>query len=351
MELINYPHTLDLESIAYVDVRSPKEFKEATIPGAINIPIFNNEERAKIGTVYTQESPAKARMLGVEIVSPKLPSIVRKIKNISENYKHLVLFCSRGGMRSESIALVADMAGIDLYKLDGGYKTYRHFIMERLKNYQLQSRLLVIHGNTGVGKTELLYKLKEAGVPIIDLEGLANHRGSAFGSIGLGEPTNQKYFDSLLWEKLEKINGLPIIAVEAESKRIGSSVMPDFFRETMEEGIHILTKSSIDQRVTRIMGEYSETYKKDKEGFIDRALESITSIKKHIIKKAGKKGYQELVNNCQAGQFNKVIKTLLTEYYDPLYNHSQQKYQDKFRLEIETDDLNQMCHQIVNFIN
>src|SRR6056297_2179178 len=210
MDSITYQQSLDLESVVYIDTRSPKEFKEATIPQAVNIPIFNNQEREEVGTVYTQQSPKKARMLGIEIVAPKLPRLIKEIKDLSNQYKNTVLFCARGGMRSESIGLVADIAGLDIYKLDKGYKGYRHFIMDQLANYQLQSKLLVLHGNTGVGKTDLLYKLQEAGIPIIDLEKLANHRGSAFGSIGLSEPTNQKYFDSLLWEQLEEINGAPL---------------------------------------------------------------------------------------------------------------------------------------------
>ncbi|AGB41386.1 tRNA 2-selenouridine synthase [Halobacteroides halobius DSM 5150] len=351
MKSITYKETLDLKSTAYIDVRSPGEFNEATIPGAINLPIFDNQERAQVGTVYTQQSPAKARILGIEIVAPKLPDLVKKIQKLSKKYENLILFCARGGMRSESIGLVAKMAGFELYKLKGGYKAYRHFILDQLEEYKLDSKLLVIHGYTGVGKTKLLYQLQNLGIPIIDLEGLANHRGSAFSSIGLGEPTNQKQFDSLLWEKLNKINGVPIIAVESESKRVGISVIPDFFKEAMEEGIHILIDRSIDSRIDEIFSEYSETYNQNKKSFINRSLESISAIKKHLVKKIGKAGYQQLIKECKQGQFDDVIKTLLIKYYDPLYQHSLNKYQDKFTLKIKQDNLNQISQQITTFID
>lgn len=349
MELITYQETLTKDSLVYVDVRSPKEFAESTIPGAVNIPVFDNEERDEIGTVYVQESPMKARMLGMELLAPKLLRLVKEIKALTDEYSYVVLFCARGGLRSESIGVITELVGVKLYKLKGGYKAYRHFILDQLEDYELQSDLLVIHGNTGVGKTELLYSLAEKGIPIIDLEGLANHRGSAFGGIGLGKPTNQKQFDSLLWERLEKLDGAELIAVEAESKRIGMSVLPEFFLQAMDEGIDILIESSLQVRVNRIYEEYATSYEENPDAFIDRWLESLTAIKKHIINKVGKQGYQELIKLSKAGELKQVIKTLLTEYYDPLYEYSQRQH-DSFALRIEADELTGITDRIIDFI-
>ncbi|MBM7623407.1 tRNA 2-selenouridine(34) synthase MnmH [Sporohalobacter salinus] len=349
MKSITYLQTLDKDSLIYVDVRSPKEFTESTIPGAVNIPIFDNEERDEIGTIYNQESQMKARMLGMELLAPKLPRLVKEIRTLTKKYKYVVLFCARGGLRSESIGVITELIGVKLYKLEGGYKTYRHFILDQLEDYKLKSDLLVIHGNTGVGKTDLLYSLKEKGVPIIDLEGLANHRGSAFGSIGLGNPTNQKQFDSLLWERLEELRDAELIAVEAESNRIGMSVLPDFFLQAMEDGIHILIESSLNVRVNRIYGEYAADYEKDPDAFVDRWLESLTAIKKYIIRKIGKKGYNRLVKLSKAGKLKQVIKTLLTKYYDPLYEYSQSQH-DNFVLRIDSDDLPEINDRIIDFI-
>ncbi|ADL12859.1 tRNA 2-selenouridine(34) synthase MnmH [Acetohalobium arabaticum] len=349
MELITYQETLAKDSLVYVDVRSPKEFAESTIPEAVNIPVFNNEERDEIGTTYVQESPMKARMLGIDLLSPKLPRLVKEIKALTDEYSYVVLFCARGGLRSESIGVITELIGVKLYKLEGGYKSYRHFILDQLEDYELESDLLVIHGNTGVGKTELLYSLQEKEVPIIDLEGLANHRGSAFGGIGLGKPTNQKHFDSLLWERLEELNGAELIAVEAESKRIGMSVLPEFFLQAMEEGIHILIESTLEARVNRIYKEYAVSYEEDPDAFIDRWLESLTAIKKHIIKKAGKDEYKRLVKLSKAGELKKVIRTLLTEYYDPLYEYSQRQH-DSFALRTESDDIPEITEEIIDFL-
>ncbi|SJZ88429.1 tRNA 2-selenouridine(34) synthase MnmH [Selenihalanaerobacter shriftii] len=349
MELISYEKALQKESTIYIDVRSPGEFAESTIPNAINIPVFNNKEREKIGKVYTNESPEKARMLGVDLLAPKLPELVRKIKKIAKKYNYVILFCARGGLRSESIGVISEIVGMKLYKLDGGYKSYRHFILDRLEEYDLQSRLLVIHGYTGVGKTDLLYELDEVRMPIIDLEGLANHRGSAFGSIGLDEPTNQKMFDSVLWERLEELNGEKIIAVEAESKRIGISVLPDFFLDAMDDGVHILIESSLKARVNRIFDEYVNSYNQEPELFIDRLLESLSAIQKYIVKRVGKQGYRELVKIAKEGKLKEVVKILLTEYYDPMYKYSQDKW-GSFALEIESDNLQKIAKDIIKFM-
>ena len=348
-QLITYQQSLDLDSTLYLDVRTPAEYEEATIPGAVNVPIFTDEERKQVGTVYSQESPAQARMLGVELVSPKLPELLTEIKSLAQDYKNTVIFCSRGGLRSESVFSFCNLIGLsNIFKLQGGYKSYRHFIMDKLDNYSLDSQLLVIHGFTGTGKTDLLHKLDKQGLPIIDLEGLANHRGSAFGSIGLGTATNQKYFDSLLWEKLKELANAPLIAVEAESKRIGMSVLPDFLLDAMDNGIHILLQRSLEARVEQIYQEYSKTYQQDKTAFIERTLESIKAVKKYIIQKIGKDGYNKLIKHCQNGKLKEVIKILLTKYYDPMYSHSQQQHDD-FSLVIKEDNLNQVAAEIMAY--
>ncbi len=349
MKTIEFQETLQMDSRIYIDVRSPKEFKEATIPGAVNIPIFNDQERKEVGRVYTQKSPDKARMLAVELVSPKIPDLIKEIKALAKEYENLILFCSRGNLRSESLATFCTFAGIDVLRLKGGYKSYRHYVLKELENYNLKSRLLVIHGFTGVGKTDLLYKLKEEGIPIIDLEGLANHRGSAFGSIGLGRPTNQKQFDSLLLKRLNQLNGEKLIAVEAESKRIGISVLPNFFIEKMKDGVHALIESSLERRIDRIYNEYVNNFNQNREAFITKALESISSIKKHIIKKSGKKCYNKLINHCQKGELKAVIEILLINYYDPLYKYSQNDFED-FNLTIKEDELDIISSLIEEFI-
>jgi tRNA 2-selenouridine synthase len=138
---INYENSLEKKSTVYIDVRTPAEYEESTIPGSVNIPVFSTQERKKIGTVYKNESPAKARMLGVEILSPKIPAIIKKIKKIKFGYNYVIIFCSRGNLRSESIVKFCELAGLKVFQLEGGYKAYRHFILDELDDYQLQNQL------------------------------------------------------------------------------------------------------------------------------------------------------------------------------------------------------------------
>ena len=190
--------------------------------------------------------------------------------------------------------------------------------------------------------------MKKMGANIIDLEGIANHRGSAFGSIGLNQPYNQKYFDSLLWEKLkqkDKKNG--VIFVEAESRRVGHSVIPDFFHQKMKAGDAILITASMKKRVDNIYLEYIKDIESDQEKFIERVLESITSIKKYIIKKAGKNSYFKLLELAKKGEFKDLTKILLEEYYDPMYEHSQNKI-NNYKAEISAENIKNTAQKIID---
>ena len=350
MDNITYTESLNKNSVIYVDVRTSKEYNESTIPGAINLPILNNKERKIVGTIYNNESPAAAKMKGVEFISPKIPELVKKIRELRQKYNYVIIFCSRGNLRSKSLVTFADLAGLKAFQLKDGYKAYRHFILNKLENYKLDNRFLVIHGNTGVGKTDLLYKLNNKGIHIIDLEGLANHRGSAFGDIGLKKPRNQKMFDSLLWEKLESITDENIIAVEAENRRIGMSNLPQFFVNKMNNGIHILIESSIDARINRIYNEYTDSFQENKQKFIQKTLDSIESVKKHLIRDMGKQKYKRLKNLVKKKNLKSVIEILLKHYYDPLYKNKQ-KIQKNYSLKINSDNLNYIQDKIIEFIS
>ena len=349
MDKITYEKSLNKNSVVYIDVRTNKEYNESTIPGAINIPILNNKERKIIGTIYNNESPAAAKMKGVEFISPKIPKLVKKIKKLRKKYNYVIIFCSRGNLRSKSLVTFADLAGLKAFQLKGGYKAYRHFILDQLENYNLNNKFLVIHGNTGVGKTDLLYKLQNKDINIIDLEGLANHRGSAFGGIGLKKARNQKMFDSLLWEKLENINNSNIIAVEAENRRIGMSNLPQFFVNKMKNGIHILIESSLKSRINRIYNEYTNSLQKNEKKFIQKTLDSIKSVKKYLIRDMGKHNYQKLQTLVKNKKLKSVIEILLKHYYDPLYKNKQKQQKD-YSLKIKSDNINYLQKEITNFI-
>lgn len=345
--LITYQKSLKLKNSIYIDVRTKAEYEEATIPGAVNIELLNQEERKIIGTIYKQQSPAEAKLKGVELVSPKIPDLITKINELAQNYDNLVIFCSRGGLRSKSLAEFSDLAGIEVYRLEDGYKGYRHYIMDKLDNYKFKGQIAVLHGNTGVGKTYILKEMEKMGAEIIDLEGIANHRGSAFGSIGLNKPYNQKYFESLLWEELkEKDQNNGVIFVEAESRRVGHSVIPEFFHLKMKAGDDLLIKASLQKRVENIYLEYIKDIESNQEEFIARVLESLTSIKKYLIKKAGKDSYFKLLELAEKAEFKELTKILLEEYYDPMYEHSQKKV-DTYRAVIKAENIKKAAREIL----
>lgn len=298
----------DLDQPILVDIRSEGEFTEATIPGSINIPLFNNAERAEVGVTYTQNSPSLARELGLRIVSPKLPNIVNKISELAKNGP-VVLFCWRGGMRSKSLATVVDLMGIPVYRLQGGYKAYRSQVVSFFE-HKLPFKVVVLRGNTGVGKTELLRRLRTEGYPAIDLEKLANNRGSVFGAIGLGDPPTQKKFEGLLYEELESLSKFSYIIVECESKRIGRITLPANFFTAMQEGIQILHFDSMENRVQRLLREYA---------VVPDAIPTIRTALERLIKTLGHVKVQELRDLLDRGNLEVFTERLLVEYYDKLY--------------------------------
>jgi tRNA 2-selenouridine synthase len=346
--LITYEESLNLKNSIYIDARTKEEYSEATIPGAINIELLNYNERKIIGTTYKQQSSKKAKLKGVELVSPKIPALVAEVNQFNQEYKNLIIFCSRGGLRSKSLAEFSDLAGIEVYRLESGYKGYRHYIIEKLKEYKFKGKISVLHGNTGVGKTYILKEMEKFGANIINLEEIANHRGSAFGSIGLAKPYNQKFFESLLWEELkikDQENG--VIFVEAESRRVGHSVIPEFFHLKMKDGEDLLITASMQKRVENIYLEYIKDIESNQENFIERVLESLTAIKKYIIKKAGKDSYFNLLELAKKAEFKKLTKILLEEYYDPMYEHSQNKI-DNYKEEIIAENIENAAQKILD---
>jgi len=291
-----------------VDVRSEGEFSEATIPGAISLPVFNNEERAQVGTTYTQSSQSQARELGLSIIGPKLPDLVKRVGELAKNGP-LVLFCWRGGMRSKSLATVVDLMGIPVYRLQGGYKAYRAQLVEYFEA-KLPFQVVVLRGNTGVGKTELLKQLRVDGYPAIDLEKLANNRGSVFGAMGLGSPPSQKKFEGMLYEELESFKKFSYIIVECESKRIGRVTLPPTLYKAMQEGIQILQYDSLENRVQRLLKEYTS---------VPCALQEIGVALERLIKTLGHVKVKELRALLETNSLDEFTKQLLVDYYDKLY--------------------------------
>jgi tRNA 2-selenouridine synthase len=338
---ITVEELIKLKRVIPVDVRSPEEYLEGAIPGSINIPLFNDKERKEIGTLYKQVGQDEAKWRAMEIVSPKIPILLKQIKEINEGEIKPVLYCWRGGMRSKSVATFLEFAGISINRLHGGYKAYREYTQEKIPS-MLPEKAIVLHGMTGVGKTEILTKLKENGYPTLDLEALAAHRGSIFGATGENQGHNQKTFDSLLHSSLLDLLGSPFFIMEAESKRIGKVTQPEELLEKKINGYHFLITSSLTVRVNRIYEEYVQPYYLT-EGFHEKILDKVSVILKRIKDPSIKKELNEELENCN---YMNLIKILLEHYYDPRYLHKKMDYNGEF-ITVNTDNQDEAVKQIV----
>lgn len=317
-----------------VDLRSPQEYSDFTIPGAVNLPLFDNEERKLIGTVYNHESVEKAKKIGVDFASKKLPLLYEEILKLKKEHEKVALFCERGGMRSSSVCSLLTSLGIGVLKLRGGYKGYRSVVNAMLPKLNSEVSYIVIHGYTGTGKTELLKMLETRGHDVMDLEKYANHRGSLLGDVGLGSRVTQKHFEALVYDRLKNRRS-DVVFVEGESSRIGNIVIPHYIMESMRAGRHILAEGSLDSRVRRIVDEYTqgEDCKAD-------ILNSLEKLGRHI----SAKRIEEYSRSVEAGNFSEVAKDLMVRYYDPMYENEQKEFE--YELAVNTDNMEDACFKI-----
>lgn len=326
------------EAHTIIDVRSPIEFNESTIPGSINIPVFNTEERAEVGTVYKQEGKEAAKKRGLEIFSAKLPDFIEAFRQIDTPK---TVFCWRGGMRSKTAATVLDLMGIHTYRLSGGFRTYRQWVVNQLEEMEFNKPYLyVLNGYTGAGKTAILKQLAENGYPVINLEGMANHRGSIFGHIGL-EPNNQKEFESQLVQALLHYQDTPFVFVEGESKRIGKASLPDFLYKRKENGIQLFIDMPMEERIQNILDDYQPW--NSPEAF----MEAFRIIKKRIHTPIAKQIEEDLL----AGRYADAVSLLLQYYYDPRYEHATNQYAEDQKFHIRAGNVEEALQSIEDVIN
>lgn len=302
----------DKRELTLVDVRSPGEYREFTIPGSLNIPLFTDEERAEIGTIYKQVSVHAAKDRGLEIVSAKLPKFIKEFQQIEPRK---AVFCWRGGMRSRTTATVLALMGIRVYRLTGGIRAYRQWVVSMLERMELKQRIYVVRGNTGSGKTFILNKLAELGYPVIDLEGMAGHRGSIFGQIGL-KPNNQKTFEALLVHELLRLKDQPYVLLEAESKRIGRAVLPEFLVRAKLQGQPLDIEMPKEQRVRNIIEDYRPQEHK----------EECLAAFEHIRRRIHTPVAAEIGLHLREDRFEEAVALLLDYYYDPRYEHADLQY-------------------------
>lgn len=236
-----------------IDVRAPIEFFKGHLPNAINIPLFEDSERAEIGTLYKQQGKDTAVNRGLEIVSPKMTSFVNLVKSLSKN-KKVFVYCFRGGMRSNSFAWLMNTAGLEARIMRGGYKAFRNYV---LNNFEQERKIILLGGKTGSGKTDILKQLKEQSFQIIDLENIAHHKGSAFGSINEQKQNPQQVFEHQLFNQLSLLNNdLPVI-LEDEAQTIGYNKLPHGLWQQMKQSTIIKIEIPFELRVQKLVQDYT----------------------------------------------------------------------------------------------
>ena len=309
-----------------VDVRTPLEFAEDHLPGAINVPLLTNEERVEIGILHKEVGPYAARRRGLELTAHRFPAMVKEIADAAAG-RPLLVYCWRGGLRSKTVTSILDLAGLKAVQLVGGYKSFRHVVGAYFDPFMPQNPLVVLHGMTGIGKTTLLQRLKERGNTVVDLEGLACHRGSAFGQLGLNQDLTQKRFETILWDACRKApEGSPLI-LEGESERIGRVSLPGDFYQKMAQGIRVWCHASLETRVRRLIAEYGLPEYKEEMG---HALQRIK-------KKLGGKRCEELDGNLERWEMEEFMKGLVIDYYDKVY-YKNRTWEADFELCMEDFD-------------
>lgn len=291
------------QKIPVVDVRSPGEFAQGHIDGAVNIPLFSDEERAAVGTAYKQQSREQAVLLGLEFAGPKLKQYVIEAKKSAVD-GNLLIYCWRGGMRSEFMARIFEMADIQVGRLIKGYKAYRSYVRE---SFSHPANILILSGQTGSGKTDILHELSALGEQVLDLENLAHHKGSAFGAIGERPQNSNEQFENNLFARWSQLDPERPIWVEDESASIGrNQIPPDLFAQ-MRAATVVNIKVDKSLRIRRLVKEYTDV---DKEEFV-ACLEKIRKRLEPVVAK-------EAIEAAKQGQFEMAIDLAL-KYYDKAY--------------------------------
>ncbi len=310
-----------------VDVRSENEFAEDHIPSSINLPVLNNKERIIIGTQY-KENSFEARKQGAALINHNISKIIKK--NIFDKKDKVLIYCWRGGLRSLSLYLVLKQIGFDVEILEGGYKSYRKYVVNFFEDTIEHFNFNQVKGVTGVGKTLFLKNLEKS-AQVLDLEGIANHKGSILGDIPKVQQPNQKMFETKLFEKLETFNRKKKIWVESESIKIGKLNIPSKLWKKMDEGISIKLISTVDERVKFILKDYKYFTKEP------ALMQNAMMVLKKIIKK---EDYKKIEQNLENKNYSSFVECLINHHYDKAYKKTRSEIDDSNDNIIHIDKIN-----------
>lgn len=326
--------------LAVVDVRAPIEHNKGRIPGSINLPLFSDEERAIVGTKYRQEGRQRALLQGLELAGPKMHLMAKRgieiarESNKGSRDRRILVHCWRGGMRSQSMAWLFEQADLEVGLLDGGYKNFRRHAQSSFQN---PLNLVVLSGLTGAGKTRQLMKLKEQGEQIVDLEGLANHRGSALGGIGQGGQPSVEQFENVLFTEFSRLDLTKRIWVEDESRRIGAVSIPEALFRQIRAAPAVFMEVCPDTRLKLAVEDYGTLPASD----IVSAIERIT-------KRLGGQNAKAAIEAINGGNVGDCAEILLA-YYDRTYNTAKDRNPRETTISVSVDDpeSENAAHQII----
>lgn len=324
------------KNLPIIDVRTPAEFSDGHITGAINIPIFSNEERAVVGTKYKQESRDTAIAKALEYIAEKTDHYLDELQKLVPS-QEICIYCWRGGFRSEGMGHLFQTAGKKVYRLHGGYKAYRNFVLD---SFKIKYKLIVIGGMTGSGKTEILEEIGKTDEQMLDLEGIANHKGSAFGALGQADQPTTQQFENDLAAYLTKFNPEQNIWLEDESRMIGRVKIPDDLFTQIRTATVIKIEVSKKNRINRLIKDYANFNKTD-------LINSITNISRRL----GGLNTKLAIEAIEESDYYKATDIIL-DYYDKAYTYGLEKRKDQtvLSLKLDGDDSRINAEKVIAFV-
>lgn len=312
-----------------IDVRSPAEYAEDHIPGAINLPVLNNEERAEVGTIYVQDSPFRARKLGAALVFRNAATHIEQSLSQHDGGWRPLVYCWRGGQRSGSFAWMLQQIGWRAGLVEGGYQSYRRLVYDFLYKADLPFRLVLLDGYTGSAKTELLQRVAALGGQVLDLEGLANHRGSLLGEMKAPQPS-QKGFETALAQALAPLDPARPVLVEAESSKIGARILPPSLWRAMKQAPRIEVSATLGARCRYLVEGYDDILSD-----APRLRQKLGYLRAH----RGGALVEHWLELIAAGDKPALTQSLMADHYDPSYRKSQRIKGQGATLQVELGEM------------
>lgn len=311
------PAFADFDDI--IDVRAPSEFAEDHLPGAINLPVLDDQQRAHVGTIYKQVSPFDARKIGAALVAENAAKHIRNVLADRDGSWKALVYCWRGGQRSGSFATILKQIGWRIDTVEGGYKAWRALVVERVQNASISAPMVVLDGNTGSAKTAILNRLTTRGVQVVDLEGIAQHRGSLFGAIPGGQPA-QKMFEGQLAVALEKLDPARPVLVEAESSRIGDLLVPKAIWQGICAAPRIRLEVPLAERAAYSAHGYRDIV--DDPERLDEIIAALSSLH-------SRERIEDWRALAKAGDWLALAEGLMRDHYDPRYSKHRARYSER----------------------